>query len=684
MIPRRGFHRRVVLAFGALGLLSLVISAGVAAWVVRGVLVSQVQAQMAGHLRAAREIYDARLERLLDGVRFAAGLPGVRRALVAGDAPNLTAELQAARVRLGEDVLSAAGPGGLALARARNPSRTGDPVTALPSVRRALLGEATVSTEAVPLSLLEREAPDLARAARLEVVSTPRAAPGGPSSLDEALVAVAAAPVSDERGRIRGCVYALDVLSADPGLVDRIRRVVFGEASPGTATLFLRDVRVATNVPAPGGGRAVGTRASAEVARQVLGRGEPWIDRAFVVDRWYLSAYAPLRSAAGEPVGILYVGLPEGPYRTLLWKTLAGVAALHGVGLVPVLLVAAALAGSVVKPVRLLARAARDVAGGRLEAEIPVRGDDELAELAREFRAMIQALRERDREIETLNRDLERKVRERSAELERRNEDLLRARAELLALMERQRETNEELEASLRRLRDTQDELVRSGKLAALGALAAGVAHEINNPLAAIQANTELLLLRAEADPEIAEEAQAIAEQVERIQKIVASLLTFARPRAEAGREAVDLHRLVVETLELAAPQARKNRVAVETRADPDLPAAWGDPDKLRQVLTNLVVNALEHSPRGGTVRIATGRGDDGATVWVRVEDEGPGVPAAERDRIWNPFYTTRSEGTGLGLSIAHAIVEDHGGRIVLDSAPGRGAAFTVILPRAA
>ncbi|MDT8380616.1 MAG: histidine kinase dimerization/phospho-acceptor domain-containing protein, partial [Desulfotignum sp.] len=170
-----------------------------------------------------------------------------------------------------------------------------------------------------------------------------------------------------------------------------------------------------------------------------------------------------------------------------------------------------------------------------------------------------------------LTQGLEQKVHERSAELERRNDELLRTRGELLEMMEKQKETNQELTTLVERLRTTQDELVRSGKLAALGALAAGVAHEINNPLAVIQGNVELLQLRAGADPGSREEVDLIARQTERMQRIVAKLLTFARQDASDAKP-LDLESLVREALELAASQARNARVAVETHFALDLP----------------------------------------------------------------------------------------------------------------
>jgi len=679
-------QRKLLLAFSVPLVFSFLVSATSTLYLVDRLLIRQAQAKVAADLRSAHEIYQGRLERLRDFVRFGASLHAVRQALETGDTPALLAELQTLRVRQGADVLTVTDPRGRVVARARNPQARGDSIAHLAPVRRALVGEETSSTERLAEADLKAEGEDLVRQARLAVVPTPHALPETQDTLAAGMVQAAAAPILGSRGGIAGALFAARLLNRDDLLVDKIRSTVFTDVTyegrpTGTATLFLDDVRVATNVPAAGGGRALGTRLSAEVAGQVLERRQHWAERAFVVSDWYLSAYEPLLNCDDQVVGSLYVGVLERPYRGLMWRSLGVVGAIHLLGGLGVLVLAATLSRSLSRPIATLARGARRVAAGDLGHAIPVASNDEIGELAREFNDMTRALRERDQEIEGLTQGLEQKVQERSAELERRNEELLRTRGELLEMMEKQKRTNQELTTLVERLRTTQDELVRSGKLAALGALAAGVAHEINNPLAVIQGNVELLQLRAGADPESWEEVGLIARQTKRMQGIVSKLLTFARQDASDAKP-LDLEALVREALELAAAQARNARVAVETHFAPDLPPVVADGPRLVQVFTNLVVNALQAMPDGGRLRVASGLADEGAGVCVSFTDTGPGIPKAESERVWNPFYTTKPSGTGLGLSISHAIVEEHGGRILLESPPGRGTTFTVVLPR--
>ncbi len=687
MTPRGSrLYRAVLWAFTLPVLCSLAISAATVVYLVHNLLIRQVQAKVATDLRSAREIYDARLERLADLVRLGANLVPVRTALERGDVASLTAVLQSLRVRGGLDLLTATDAEGRVVARARNPDATGDDVRHLGPVRAALVGASVAATEVLGAADLEREGHDLAEQCRIEVVPTPRARPLDASEITRAMCLFVATPVLDASGRVAGVLYGADVLNRDYALVDKIRATVFGSAefqgrAVGTATLFLGDVRVSTNVPVGGGRRAVGTRVSAEVAERVLDRGRRWIDRAFVVNEWYLSAYEPLMDSRDRTVGILYVGLLERPYRALVWKSLWAVAGFHlvGVGLGFVLLTVV-LRRRVRTPLRTLSEGARRIAKGDLGYEIRIDRDDEIGELAREFNAMTRALKERDRKIEALTHGLEQKVRERSSELERRNEELQRARAEVLAVMEHQKATNRELEASLLRLRETQMELVRSGRLAALGAMAAGVAHEINNPLATIQGNLDILELKVQRGLDCSAEIDRLRSQAERMRGIVVNLLTLAREH-RAELEPTDPLAVARRVLGEKESKARGKGVRLADEAPDGLPPVAANPDRLAQVFENLLDNALKVTPEGGVVALRAGVGD--TTVWLTVADTGPGVPPEHREKIWNPFFTTRGSGTGLGLSIAHALVEEHNGQIYLESPPGGGATFTVTLPRA-
>jgi signal transduction histidine kinase len=228
--------------------------------------------------------------------------------------------------------------------------------------------------------------------------------------------------------------------------------------------------------------------------------------------------------------------------------------------------------------------------------------------------------------------------------------------------------------------RRLEQQLIQSGKLAAIGELAAGVAHEINNPLLAILGLTEFLLLDSPEGTKERERLDLIQQTGLEIKEIVRALLDFARANPNESR-VVDLEFVVRRTIDFVRrTNANKGIELVEHYgADGACVTAYGD--QLEQVVLNLLANARQSMPNGGVITIDVRR--DGDHVLVVISDEGPGVPSDLEDRIFDPFFTTRRStgGTGLGLSVSLGIASAHGGTLTLASEPGRGAAFTLRLP---
>jgi len=226
-------------------------------------------------------------------------------------------------------------------------------------------------------------------------------------------------------------------------------------------------------------------------------------------------------------------------------------------------------------------------------------------------------------------------------------------------------------------------QLVRSEKLAMVGSLAAGLAHEIGTPLNVISATAEYLLPDAPADAH--DQLKGIVAETERISRLVRELLSFARS-GSSGASAVRLQEALERVLSLLRITLERKRVRVSTELPEDLPAVSADPDGLHQVLLNLVVNASQAVAEGGRIGVA-GRAvelEGERMVAVEVHDDGPGVPLAMRERIFDPFFTTRAEGTGLGLAVCARIVAEHGGDLRVGEGPLGGASFTLQLPAAA
>ena len=250
-----------------------------------------------------------------------------------------------------------------------------------------------------------------------------------------------------------------------------------------------------------------------------------------------------------------------------------------------------------------------------------------------------------------------------------------------------------EIVGALGILRDVTDEhrlaeqLLHQEKLVAVGQLVSGVAHELNNPLAAVMAFAQLLLARpASLDDDARRAAETIHNEAKRAAKIVSSLLTFARQQP-AERAVTRVNDIIADTLELRRYALRTAAVQVITELDASLPLTWADPFQLQQVVLNLLVNAeqaLAESSRERRIVIRTALAEGGSVILLSVADNGAGIDSERIDRIFNPFFTTKpvGQGTGLGLSISDGIIREHGGRIRVESLPGMGATFFVEIPR--
>lgn len=604
--------------------------------------------------RRLQQGYLDRLGRLAESYRF-------RTYMERGDLAALEVELSALEQAAGFSYLHLLSPDGRWMLEPRE--GRGRPSLQLDLAKQ---GRPTAGLEIFSAEDLAVEG--LAERVRLPLLATPRAEPTDRAVEDRGMMVRALYPVRDAAGRVIAVMDGGLLLNGNFAFVDTIRDLVYGqgslpEGSIGTVTVFLDDVRISTNVPLKAGERALGTRVSQEVRDQVLGQGDIWLDRAFVVNDWYISAYEPILDVTGRRVGMLYAGYLEAPYRTTLWQAFGSLVLLFVVLMGIYALLAVKGAKSVFKPVEAMARVVKATRAGEDRRIGDVRSRDEIGDLAREFDIMLGLLMNQHRQIQQAADVLEHKVEERTAELKQKNADLQR---------------------TVDLLRRTREQLVLAEKLAALGELTAGVAHEINNPTAVIMGNLDVIrsVLGKHAEP-VQEEIQLIDEQLYRIRDIVNNLLQYARPVDFAGYVSeVDVNEVVESTLKLVNHLTKQSDARLEIRCEATRRVAI-NLQELQQVLVNLLVNALhavEHES-DGRVSIQTGDWSDRG-VWIRVRDNGCGIEAAATDKVFNPFYSTKDqgEGTGLGLSVSYGLIRRYGGTLTVDSREGEGATFTVWL----
>ncbi len=470
------------------------------------------------------------------------------------------------------------------------------------------------------------------------------------SGRDPHLVLAVGIPVRDPSGRIIGALYGGRRIDGDNEIVDRIKATIFEGVSPsvsdeGAVSIYLDDVRAATTLTDAEGSRVTGTRGDPDLLRDALRLGRPWHGRARVFDEWFISAAEPLQDHDGTTAGMLILGLRERPFLILRNQLSLKFAAMGILTTLLLLVLIIRLTGRLVRPLGEMAEAASRVAQGDLNLKVAVNSGDEIGALGTAFNRMTDELRKAKDNLLQWTWTLEGRVIERN-----------------------------------RALREIQDSMARSEKMASLGQLSAGIAHEINNPLTAILLNAHLLLEKTSPDDPSAAALRLIAEETERCAEIVKGLLDYSR-RTPPELTSVDLNALLERTVGLLSGQAWARKIRIEQDLDLALPPLPMDGTKIQQVFWNLILNACEAMPGGGRLTVSSRRSADGRTVEIVFADSGPGIPKEIIGRIFDPFFTTKPSGTGLGLAVAAGIVEQHGGSVSVRSEAGCGAVFTVQWP---
>jgi two-component system NtrC family sensor kinase len=526
-----------------------------------------------------------------------------------------------------------------------------------PVINEAFRGNGHSAVDIISGADLDRLSTGLAEKASVPLVETVAAVPTERTVEDRGMILHSASPIrfDNKNGALVGGV----LLNKNLDFIDTINALVYREqslpeGSKGTATLFLDDVRISTNVRLFENVRALGTRVSAIVRNRVLEDGNLWLDRAFVVNDWYISGYEPIVDSFGNRVGMLYVGFLETPFRTakiVSALTISILFLLIALISVPIFL---RWAGRIFLPLERMTQTIERVEAGDLTARN--RLDDqtgEIAQVAGHLDHLLDQLSERDKELREWGESLEVKVEERTRDLSDANQ----------------------------KLAQTTERLIMSEKLAAVGEITAGIAHEINNPIAVIQGNLEVARSQlGETAKEVKTEFDLIDDQVYRIGSIVSKLLQFARPNEYSGAaNHITPSSVVRDCLVLTRHQIDAAGITTTTDITSDTEVVMARTE-LQQVVVNLILNAIHAMPQGGSLSLSVY--DQDSSVVIKVQDSGAGIPSDIVARIFDPFFTTKqAQGTGLGLSISQTLVTRAGGQITVKSEVGVGSIFEIRLP---
>ncbi len=533
------------------------------------------------------------------------------------------------------DIVNVVDAGGNIMVRANNFSKYGDSVSDYKYVSWVRkYKKSSYGTDVLSYESIELEGEDLAKRTLIKVVPTPRARKRSSGMEKRAMVIKVASPIM-LRGKIVGTLYASVLLNNNDRLIDSFRKLVFRKEridgnDVGTTTIFLKDLRIATNVCDDSGKRAIGTQVSEQVYRRVYEQGKTWLDKAFVVNRWYLSGYRPIYDINGQVLGILYVGILEDKYRLILRNTTLSFLAVIMITTFVAIGLAVYLVNTFLEPVRKVITASADIAlGNYKKIDIKPQDDRDTLNISRAFNTMVDAIRDRD-----------------------------------IKLQEQAERT-----------------IVKSEKLASLGRLASGIAHEINNPLTGVLTYSSMLLEDLK-DTDYADDLRVIRDETIRCREIVKGVLDFAR-ETQIEKVKANINVIIDDCLLILSKHIAFQEIAIIRNFDQSLPEISVDVNQIRQVVNNLSVNAADAMPEGGTLSITTKMEGDPPMVSVRFADTGMGITDDNLGKIFDPFFTTKEtgKGTGLGLAVTYGIVKRHNGIIDVKSSVGRGAEFIVKLP---
>ncbi|HOT45758.1 MAG TPA: cache domain-containing protein [Spirochaetota bacterium] len=602
--------------------------------VINNNVVGQAYEEVRSHLNTARYFYNERIKIIYLFINHLSSLEYLQNAILYNDRPLLIEKLLKVKKELNVDIMTITDASGRVIARANNPQSFGDDESGDAFVKYVLEKRKPCSgTDIVTREQLLRESKDLADRAYIRVVPTLRARPKDRIYETKGMCKKAAAPIFSG-DRLIGVIYGAKLLNNNFDMVNSLKNLLFkderiGSHEIGTVTLFMDDLRISTNVKDSSGKRAVGTQISEEVYSKVFELGKVWLDKAFVVDSWYLSGYSPIYDINRRVVGILYVGILEEKYNQIQRNaTMFTLLVILITGCVAAVLSIYLIRG-IITPIKRLVSASQQLAEGNYIQKISITSSDEMGYLCTTFNRMVDAISERDRKLKE----------------------------------------------------QTEMQMAQSEKLASLGRLASGIAHEINNPLTGVLSYSTVLYEEIK-DPGYRADLKVIIDETIRCRDIVKGILDFAR-ETRIDKRPGNLNRIINELLTILEKHVNFQNIRIKKDLAENLPEINIDVNQIKSVFNNLAVNAADAMHNGGDLAIRTRYDESERKIVVTVSDTGTGIKKENLSKIYDPFFTTKEtgKGTGLGLSVTYSIVQRHNGTIRVDSVEGKGTTFTIEFP---
>ena len=599
------------------------------------VFIKEVQNRVRNNLNSAHDIYSdytKRVNQILKAI-------SIRRTI---DAPldneikeDLGKVFSDVYKESGIDILTLVDLDGNVIFRAHNPDSKGDNLAELPIIKKVMDNwESYNGTIILNKDIFEKDGVELAYRATIPIIKTPNARPSSRTEENRGMFIASAVPFTSLYNDQKiGILLGGYLLNNNIEIVDQIKNTLFqGQEYDGkdigTATIFFNDLRISTNVLDKNNRRAIGSCLSEEVYNRVIKRGEIWADRAFVVNDWYITAYEPIYDLDKNIIGSLYVGLLEEPYKhpqkiiTLFILIILTITAVSSAFL------AIFYIKKIIKPIDKIILTCKKIMNGDISARSNIHPPGEMGLLCKTIDNMAASIEEYEKNLQ----------------------------------------------------KETQMQISQSEKLASIGRLASGVAHEINNPLTSILNFAHLLRSKKEQSEEDKNDINIIIQETNRVRKIVSELLDFSR-QSQIKKEWVDVQKVIQQLVLIIKKQKAFSKITIIENYTKELKAICVDKNQMQQVFLNLLLNAAEAISEQGTITITTSVINEEFTI--SIQDTGCGIKSEDMHKVFDPFYTNKKvgKGTGLGLSVSYGIIQQYGGNIEVESKVGKGSTFRVILP---